>query len=315
MEICDTRRNKRAIVIMEKYKLIELLILPKIFISRKEIIFMNQFIEINSKKCNIYSYGEGIITIVLLSGSGVTFPSFEYISLAKALGETYRFVGIEKLGYGYSDMAEGNRHVDTIINEYQSILQKLKINTPVILAAHSMGFLEALRWAQIYPSQICGILGIDPATPECYEDFNIEEAVKGLINLSENESLKKSSADSIISQLPKEACITQEKEKELKMLAYRNLANQNWISEAQNLKNAIKLIKENNAYIQVPMAFFLSNGEGTTIKKDIWINHALNYLNHINIAQYEIFEYPHNLYKFVYQNIVKSSREFISKYV
>lgn len=105
---------------------------------------MDQFVEVNSKKNYIYSYGTGVLTIVLLSGSGVTFPSLEYMSLVKSLAETYHVVGIEKLGYGYSDKAEDNRDIDIIINNYRCILHKLEIKTPIILAAHSMGFFRSI---------------------------------------------------------------------------------------------------------------------------------------------------------------------------
>ena len=60
--------------------------------------------------CLLYtSYDQGSITLVLLSGSGVPFPSLEYKTLAKALAKTYQVIGIEKLGYGRSDLTENNR--------------------------------------------------------------------------------------------------------------------------------------------------------------------------------------------------------------
>lgn len=133
--------------------------------------------------------------------------------------------------------------------------------------------------------------------------------------LSEDKSLKKTFGDELVNQLTKNQHISQEKESELRLLAYRNIANQNWISEAENLRNTIELIKQDNPYIQVPMFFFLSNGEGTTIKKDVWVTHALEYLNNISITQYELYDYPHNLYLFVYQDMAEKAVNFISKYI
>lgn len=276
---------------------------------------MNKFVEVNGNKHYIYSYGQGTITLVLLSGSGVPFPSLEYMHLTKALAESYKIIGIEKLGYGYSDLAEESREIDKVILEYRCILQQLEIKTPIILAAHSMGFLEAVRWGQQYPSEILAILGIDPATPECYKDFDIEKAKTGLIEISKNEHLKKISANALIKQFTKDYDISSTEKKKLENLAYRNLANQNWISEAENLKDTLILIEENNPYLQIPMLFFLSNGEGTTLEKNIWRHHALQYLSNIKIAQYELFEYPHNLYKFAYKEMAQTAEKFISNYI
>lgn len=131
---------------------------------------MEKFVEVNSYKI-LYI----VMVKALLPGAfvwvGSTFPSLEYKTLAKSLSETYQVIGIEKLGYGRSDLAENNRDIDSVIHEYRSVLQKLGINSPVVLVAHSMGFLEALRWGQQYPFEIAGILGIDPATPDCYRSL------------------------------------------------------------------------------------------------------------------------------------------------
>ncbi|MCC0727474.1 MULTISPECIES: alpha/beta fold hydrolase [unclassified Clostridioides] len=277
---------------------------------------MKKFIEINGKKNFIYSYGQGSITLVLLSGSGIPFPNFEYMSLAKTLAKTYRVIGIEKLGYGHSDLSENNRNINVVVHEYRCILQELGIKTPIVLVAHSVGFLEALRWGQQNPSEIAGIIGIDPATPECYNrDFNIDDATNKLIELSNDEHLRKVTTNALIEQLVEEHCIPLIEKKELENVLYHNLANQNWISEAKNLRNTIALIERENPYLQIPMLFFISNGEGTGIEKQSWINHPLQYLNNIKIAQYELFDYPHNLYKFVYKEIAEISEKFLSKYL
>lgn len=241
---------------------------------------MDRIVELNDNHIFVYSYGQGPVTFVLLSGSGVPFPSLEYMSLANALAKFSQVIGIEKLGYGHSDLGKGGRGIDNVIKDYRGVLEKLDIKAPVVLAAHSMGFLEALRWGQLYPTEIAGILGIDPATPECYKDFDIEGAAKGL-------------------------------KKELLALAYRNLANHVWISEAENLRDTLLLVEKNNPYLQVPMLFCLSNGEGTTLDQDIWRAHALQYLNNIHTKEYKLFNYPHNLYKYVYKEMALAANIWI----
>lgn len=194
---------------------------------------MEKYVKVNGRKNFVYGYGQGSIALVLLSGSGVPFPSLEYKTLAQSLGETYQVVGIEKLGYGHSDMAEDGRYLDDVVQEYRSVLRELGINMPVVLAAHSMGVIEALHWGRQYPAEVAAIL----------------------------------------------------------------------------------MVEKNNPYLQVPMLFFLSNGDGTTYEKDKWIQYSLQYLDHIKIAEYQLFDHPHDLYQFVYQEIAQFSKAFISRYI
>lgn len=276
---------------------------------------MDQYIIVSEKKLHVYSHGQGNTKIVLLSGSGVPFPQLEYMAFANALSDTYEVLGIEKFGYGHSDLTEDNRNIDVVVDEYRCALKELGIHTPVILAAHSMGFLEALRWGQKYPEEILGILGIDPAVPECYRDFDIEKALEGLMEMSENESLRNQTAEMLMDSLIKEQQISAQERDELTALAKRNLANDCWISEARNLRRSLALVQEHGPYLQIPMLFFLSNGQGTTLEKEVWITHALNYLKDIRLAQFELFDYPHNLYKSAYEKMAALSKQFISDYI
>lgn len=276
---------------------------------------MDKFIFAEKEKIHVYSYGAGSVTIVFLSGSGVLFPQLEYKTFQEALAETYRVVGIEKPGYGYSDISAKDRTVDVTVSEYRCVLRELGITEPVVLAAHSMGFLEALYWGQRYPSEILGILGVDPATPQCYQDFDLENAVTGLRELSGNVELRKNTADAYISQLLQENLILPEEAERYGLLAAQNLANQNWISEAVNIVDTLTQIEAEDPFLQLPMLFFISNGEGTTVEKDSWISHATQYLGKLKCSQYESFDFPHNLYKYAYKAMARQADEFIGKYI
>lgn len=276
---------------------------------------MDKFIEVANKKIHIYSYGAGPATVVFLSGSGVPFPQLEYSLLQKELAGAYQVVGIEKLGYGLSDLAVDERTIDTVIHEYRCALHKYGITKPVILAAHSMGFLEALRWEQQYPAEVLGILGIDPATPECYSQFDLQKAINGLVELSENEVLRKAAAMAHVEQLLEEQSISSDEKEKYLTLAFRNFANQNWISEAKQMNNSLKIIEADNPYLQIPILFFISNGEGTSINRDAWLDFAKQFLSRIKNAHYEVFDYPHNLYKFAYKEMAQTAKEFISNYI
>lgn len=171
------------------------------------------------------------------------------------------------------------------------------------------------RWGQRYPSEILGILGVDPATPQCYQDFNLDNAVTGLRELSGNEELRKNTAGALISQLLRENLILPEEAEHYELLAVQNLANQNWISEAVNIGDTLAQIEAEDPYLQLPMLFFISNGEGTTLEKDSWISHATQYLGKLKCSQYGLFDFPHNLYKYAYKEMAGQAEEFIGKFI
>ncbi len=276
---------------------------------------MGQYVQVSGKQMHIYSYGQGSVTLVLLSGSGVLFPQLEYMALTQPLARDYHVVGVEKLGYGRSDLSDQERDVDLAVEEYRSALREAGVGAQVVLAAHSMGFLEALRWGQLYPSEVLGIIGIDPATPECYKDFDIEGAVAGLVALSEDEALCRETAAALMDQIMQKQPFAPSEQMTLEQLALERLANENWISEAKNLRADLVKVQEDGPYLQIPMLFFVSNGEGTTLEKQVWIHHALEYLKHIKTVRYELYDYPHNLYQFAGKEMAEQARGFIAEYI
>lgn len=266
------------------------------------------------KKMNVHISGSGKTCLVLLSGSGIPFPKLEYMSLVNELASRNKVFVIEKFGYGFSDITEDNRDVDAIIEEYRCALQQLDIDTPVILVAHSMGFIEALRWSQLYPAEISGLVGLDPATPECYQDFDVEAALDDLLHMAKDNQIREEYMKATLIQLKDEFGFSNDELCEHREILDRNLANKVWISEAINLRKSISLV-EGGKTVQIPTLFFISNGEGTTQPTELWRSHAIKYLKKIKTAEYKLLDYPHNLYKFAPKEIADVMDEFISKHI
>lgn len=272
---------------------------------------MDKVVYVNGKKMNTYVSGDGDMTCVLLSGSAILSPKWEYMTLVKEMAQCCKMIVVEKLGYGYSDLTECPREIDTVIDEYRYIEKAVGIKTPIILMAHSMGFLEAIRWMQRFPDEVAGIIGLDPATPDAYKDFNVEKQMNTLMFLEKSQWLKKIMAYTTLKRLFKQRSCTDNDKKQLKDMALTKMVNAVWISEAKYLRKNIDTINKGKD-IQVPMLFFISNGKGTTQTKKIWREHALNYLSHRKQSQYELVEYPHNLYEYIPKEIASRSEEFIA---
>lgn len=58
-----------------------------------------------------------------------------------------------------------------MLSETREALKLSGVERPYILYSHSMSGIEAIYWAEKYPQEIHGIIGLDMAVPEAYENF------------------------------------------------------------------------------------------------------------------------------------------------
>lgn len=144
-------------------------------IESKTIKNVGTLVDIDGHNMNIYIEGEirkGQSTIVLLSGSGVAAPIYDYKILYSKLSKEYRIAVVEKFGYGYSDISGISRDVVTMVEENREALKKIDENGPYILMPHSMSALESIYWATRYPDEVKAIIGLDMAVPNSYDIEN-----------------------------------------------------------------------------------------------------------------------------------------------
>lgn len=106
-------------------------------------------------------------------GGGTCSPILDFKSLYSLLSDDYRIVVVEKFGYGYSDVVDEERDIQTVLSETRLALNKAGIEGPYVLCPHSMSGIEALYWAQKYPDENEAIVGLNMAVPEYYENMKI----------------------------------------------------------------------------------------------------------------------------------------------
>ena len=134
---------------------------------------LGEMVEVDGNKMSIYIEGEGEKTLVFMSGGGTCSPILDFRSLYTLLSDDYRIVVVEKFGYGFSDNIDENRSIDSILEETRAGIEAVGVEGPFVLCPHSMSGIEALYWAQRYPDEVEGIIGLDMAVPEAYEGYDI----------------------------------------------------------------------------------------------------------------------------------------------
>ena len=160
-------------------------------------------IEVNGTHLNVYTEGTGDVTIVFMSGNGVTLPVLEYKPIYKRMSDKYRIAVIEKAGYGFSSSKTTERTVENLVAEDREALKKAGVEPPYVLAAHSYSGFEAVYWANTYPNEVNAVLSMDMGIPRTAIEqsaFVPEEKRKAML-LKQQKLLGKLRKDSLISKL------------------------------------------------------------------------------------------------------------------
>ena len=266
---------------------------------------MNRDVAVRGRRMHACLLGGGEAAIVLLSGSCIPLPQLEYRPLIKALAANFQVVLLEKFGYGGSDATNQPRDLQQVVAEYREALAALDVPFPVALAAHSMGFLEALYWAQHYPEEVSALIGIDPATPESYRDFDRARALRQLTALSQKPLLRKLAADRYCRQLFRRLDIPPERRADQEARALRNFAGPVWLAEARALPETLAAIADAPLPRSLPPQLFLSNGRGTSMPEALWRKHGLDFLRNMVYGEHLLLDLPHNLYQLAPDLIAK----------
>ena len=271
---------------------------------------LGALVEVNGHNMSVYIEGKGDKTLVFLSGGGTCSPILDFKSLYSLLTDEYKIVVVEKFGYGFSDVVDENRDIDTILSETRTALEKAEVQGPYILCPHSMSGLEALYWAQKYPKEVEAIIGLDMAVPGYYDEMNISIPVmkagqygaalgitRWIPSLAESDAMKFGTLS--------------DKEKEIyRAVFYQRTATVTMINEVKTVKDNANVVKEKGVP-QVPMLLFVSNGSGGTgFTEERWRSIPKEYISASENARFIELDCPHYIHDYKYEEIGKEIRNF-----
>jgi pimeloyl-ACP methyl ester carboxylesterase len=226
-------------------------------VEKNKIIPNGDIVEINGYNIHIYSEGKlqnEFPSLVFMSGAGTVSPVYDFKPLYSLLAD-YHIIVVEKVGYGYSDIVDADRDIDTMLDETREALRLAGENGPFIIIPHSMSGLEALYWAQKYPDEIKAIIGIDMAVPEVYEYIKVNPAIYTFFGI-----LAKTGFQRIPFIYPISGKgLTPEEQDQLKYLTYRNALNKTMSNETKYVYSNAGKVKETE-YPKIPCLLFSSDG-------------------------------------------------------
>lgn len=262
---------------------------------------------------SVYTEGEGDKTLVFLSGGGTCSPILDFKSLYSLLSNEYKIAVVEKFGYGFSDVVDEQRDIDTMLSETRMALEKAGIEGPYVLCPHSMSGLEALYWAQKYPEEVEAVIGLDMAVPAYYDEMRISIPITKLGQYGAALGITRWIPGLAESDAIKAGTLSEEEKEIYRAVFYQRTATVTMIDEVKAVKDNAKTVKENGVP-QVPMLLFISNGSGGTgFTEEMWRRIPKEYIAGCDNASYIELDCPHYVHDYEYEKISEEIRNLLKK--
>lgn len=274
---------------------------------------LGQLVEVDGHNMSVYTEGEGEATLVFLSGAGTCCPILDFKSLYSLLSDRYRVAVVEKFGYGFSDVVDKSREIDSILEDTRAALTAAGLSAPYVLCPHSMSGLEALYWARKYPDEVSAIIGLDMAVPQYYDSMNINLPLMRAASRAAGIGVTRlipgiSESDAIL-----HGTLTDSEKEIYRAVFYSRTATVTMINETESVKeNAEKV--ESMGVPQLPMLLFLSNGSGGTgFDEETWRRIPIEYLSRVREGRYIELDCPHYVHNYEYDTICEGIVSFLSE--
>ncbi|MGC5165637.1 alpha/beta fold hydrolase [Luteimicrobium sp. DT211] len=242
-------------------------------------------------------------TIVLMAGAGTAAPIYSFKPLTDRLDGDFRTAVVERFGYGYSDDVDTPRDVATVLAQDREALRLAGEKPPYVLAPHSMGGLEALYWAQQYPNEVAGIVGLDMAVPHSYDDLDFK-GEKRTMDLGRK--LRFFGLSRVMGDDDLTTDLTGYERAQQKMLTQRNFLDDAQYDEGLAvLDNAAKV--QAGGIPDVPTLMFVSNGKEIG---DFWVPASTAYAKQAG-AQLVQLDVGHYVFQYEPDLIAKKTTAFM----
>lgn len=137
------------------------------------------------KFMNSYVVGDGNKTVVILSAFGSQSPIIQYKTLLDGLKDEYRVVIVEYFGYGFSMSIKEPRINENFASEVKTMLELKEVYGPYVLVAHETSNMYAMKFQQMYPDSVLGIVSIDGLYPaEINDEYRMQQIKNKISNVN-----------------------------------------------------------------------------------------------------------------------------------
>jgi pimeloyl-ACP methyl ester carboxylesterase len=115
-----------------------------------------RLVDVGGYKMHIYCTGQGSPAVILDSGLGDSFISWQRVQ--PQIASFVRVCSYDRAGMGYSEASPRPRTSIVFAEELHQLLHNAGIAQPYILAGHSMAAYNIRLYASLFKSDVAGIV-------------------------------------------------------------------------------------------------------------------------------------------------------------
>lgn len=287
--------------------------------KKDEIKPYGEMVTVYDGQMHVYKMGNGIETIILLSGMGIALSSADFGPLMRQLSKKYTVVCIEYFGTGFSSQTQRARTCENYVEEIRTVLKNSGIKTPYILMAHSISSVYSEYYASKYPDEVQAIISLD-GTSTAYIGEDMPAFVKSLLGVAKvQQAIGFTSLAASIITNKKNLFSYAYTEKEIKdLIIYAGFSiNDNTLQQITSSTEYIKTVNKLDYPENVPYFKIISKKTYETKNSQIKITPKEYQQEHLARVgadnNYEILEGTHFIYLNNVNRIAEVTDEFLSE--
>jgi pimeloyl-ACP methyl ester carboxylesterase len=132
--------------------------------DRRAYPMPGELVDVGGYKLHIDCIGQGSPTVILDSGLGDTYISWQKVQ--PQIAQFVRICSYDRAGLGYSDSSPHPRNSKKIAEELHTLLHNAEVPPPYILVGHSIGGFNVRLYASLYRNELAGMVLVDSSHPE-----------------------------------------------------------------------------------------------------------------------------------------------------
>lgn len=122
--------------------------------------YQSGFVTVDGVRLHYLDWGGSGPALLFIPGMGCT--AYIFSEFAPRFTDQFRVLALTRRGHGDSDYPASGYDPDTLAGDVRGFLDALDIDQ-VILAGHSMGYIEVSRFACLYPDRVLKLVYLDAA--------------------------------------------------------------------------------------------------------------------------------------------------------